>query len=182
MESGPETASSTIAARKLRSTWLSEGVAPLTQIDFVQEREQTQAWLTRIANESTGEVALLGLTSIVERLTLVTTEFGQLIDQNKPQRTVAYDKLRDAEVIGHDLMLRFVAAVAVRHNGAKPGDDAARASLLAPIVEQNEVVRSLYRKRAVTDVDPETGEVAAGDAAATTGEGAKGSEEVAGKK
>jgi hypothetical protein len=159
MEGGPDDALSTLAAGKLRRTLFSAGLAALTQLDFVQQREQTQAWLTRLANESKEEIEVLGLKRMFDRLAVVTAEFGQLIDQSKQQAPMTYDKLRDAEAVGHDLILRFVVGICAKHNGQEPGDEAARASLLAPILEQNELVRDLYRKRAITDVDPETGDV-----------------------
>ena len=159
MAGGPVGAPTTIAADKMRSTVFAGGLASLTQLDFVQEREQTQVWLTRLARESKEEIEVLGLKPIFDKLTAVTAEFGQLIDQNKPKATVTYEQLRDAEAQGHELMLRFVVAVCAMYDGEGPNDDADRARLLSPIVEQNEIVAEMYRKRAVTDVNPDTGDV-----------------------
>jgi len=159
MEGGPHDAPSTFAAARLRRTLFASGLAALTQIDFVQEREQTQAWLTRLFSEFHADVEVLGIRSMLDRLAAVVAEFGQLLDENKPQPTVTYEQIRKAEARGQTLMLQFVNGVCDKHDGEQPGGDAERARLLGPIVEQNEIVRELYRKRAITDVNPDTGEV-----------------------
>jgi len=159
MESGPAGAPTTLAATRLRGSLFAGGLVSLTQLDFVQQREQTQTWLTRLARESKEDIEVLGLKAIFDRLGVVTTEFGELIDQNKPEASVTYEQLRDGEAQGHELMLRYVVAACARYNSGSPEDNAARTRVLAPIMERNEVVGELYRKRAVTDVNPDTGEV-----------------------
>lgn len=156
---GPVGALTTIAAGKLKSTLFAGGLASLTQLDFVQQREQTQVWVTRLARESKEEIAVLGLKPIFDRLVAVIAEFGQIIDQNKPQATVTYEQIRQDEAIGHEMMLRYVVGVCGRYLSDSPEDCDGRARLLAPILEQNEIVGELYRKRAVTDVNPDTGDV-----------------------
>ena len=43
-------------------------------------------------------------------------------------------------------------------SAAQPGGELSWHYLLAPILEQNAVLSDLDRKRAITDIDPETGE------------------------
>lgn len=159
MEGGPAGVPTTLAANRMRRSLFAGGLVSLTQLDFVQQREQTQTWLIRLARESKEDIEVLGLKAIIDRLTAVTTEFGHLIDQNKPEASVTYEQLRDGEAQGQELMLRYVVAVCARYNGGSPDDNAARVRLLTPILERNQVVGEMYRKRAVTDVNPDTGEV-----------------------
>ena len=159
MEGGPAGAPTTLAAKRFRGSLFAGGLTSLIQLDFVQQREQTQTWLNRLARESREDIEVLGLKPMFDRLTAVTAEFGQLIDQNKPQASLTYAQLRDLEAQGHELMLRYVVAVCARHNSGSLEDNAARARLLAPILERNEVVGEMFRKRAIADVDPNTGEV-----------------------
>ena len=145
-EAGQPGAPSTVAANKINSSVFSDGLPPLIHIDFVQEREQTSAWLDRFHGDLAPEINAIGARHLVELLAAVVEEFGQLLDENKPDPELTYDQLRADDLVGHDMMLRFVAAVCAKHVGTAPGDLEARAALLRPIFDQNAVLTDLYRR------------------------------------
>jgi hypothetical protein len=148
------------AARRLVDGVFAAGVAALTQLDFVQQRESTTSWLARLTGDLSDDAVLIGLQPMRDRLVAVNQEFGKLLDAFEPASKVTFEELRKEDLLGQEMMLRVVAAIAGRYNGSKDGHDAKRASLLAPILEQNDAVGESYRrKRTITDVDPESGEV-----------------------
>jgi hypothetical protein len=53
---------------------------------------------------------------------------------------VTFKELRKEDLLGQEMMLRVVAAIAGRYNGSMDGQDATRAALLAPILQQNDAV------------------------------------------
>ena len=144
----------------LTSTLYAEGLAALTQKDFVQQRETTTVWLGRMNADLAEPIDLLGLRPMADRLRVVNEDLGKIIDEVKSRAKVSFDEVRTADAAGQLAMLQVVADILGRFKGREPGDDAMRAKLLGPILEQNEKVGELYRRRArVTDVDPESGEV-----------------------
>ena len=148
------------AATLLIANVFAEGLAPLTQQDFVQQRETTTVWLSRMDNDLREAIDVLGLRPMVDRLRVVNGDLGGIIDEIKARAKVSFDEVRTSDSAGQTAMLRVVAAVAGRFNGSEPGDDDMRAKLLGPILEQNEKVGELYRRKSrVTDVDPNSGEV-----------------------
>jgi hypothetical protein len=149
-----------VAARRLVDGVFAAGVAALTQLDFVQQRESTGSWLARLTGDLSDDAVLIGLQPMRDRLVAVNQEFGSLLDAFEPASKVSFEGLRKEDLLGQELMLRVVAAIAGRYTGSKDGDDAKRAALLAPILQQNDQVGESYRrKRTITDVDPDSGEV-----------------------
>lgn len=147
------------AGARLVATVFAEGLAPLTQKDFVQQRETTNVWLSRMDADLAEAVDTLGLRPMVERLGVVNKEMGRIIDEVKGRAKVSYDDVRSTDAAGQRAMLQLIAVICGRFSGREPGDDEKRAALLAPILAQNEKVAELYRRRSrVTDVDPESGE------------------------
>lgn len=148
------------AARRVVARVFAAGVAPLTQIDFVQQLASTKTWLALLNGELSDDVVLIGLQPMRDRLVEVNKEFGDILDAFEAGARVTYDAWRNEDLLGQERMLRVVAYVAGKYNGAKDGDDAMREKLLAPILQQNEAVADTYRKRrAITDVDPDDGQV-----------------------
>ncbi len=105
------------------------------------------------------DVVTLGLATVRDRLAAVNDGFGALLDAFEPEARVSFDRFRQEDLTGQEMMLRVVAVIAGRYTGATAGEDATRAKLLAPILHQNEAVaESFRRKRTVTDVNPNSGE------------------------
>jgi hypothetical protein len=147
-----------IAATRLLSSVFALGLAPLTQKDFVEQRETTNVWLKRFDSEFSQDLATLGVVPMISRLRTVNDSLGKLIDQSRAKSGVAWDTVQQSDTAGQQQLLQVVAAIVGRFSGRHPGDNDKRAALLEPILEQNEKVADMYRKRArVTDVDPETG-------------------------
>jgi len=155
---GPETDLGA-AARRVAEGAFTGGLPALTQLDFVQQRESTKVLLDRLNGPLAADVVTLGLATVRDRLAAVNNEFGALLDAFEPDARVSFDRFRQEDLTGQEMMLRVVAVIAGRYNGATAGDDATRAKLLAPILHQNEAVaESFRRKRTVTDVNPNSGE------------------------
>jgi hypothetical protein len=155
---GPETDQGA-AAQRVAEGAFTGGLPALTQLDFVQQRESTKVLLDRLNGALAADVVTLGLATVRDRLAVVNEEFGTILDAFEPEARVSFDRFRQEDLTGQEMMLRVVAVVAGRYNGAAAGDDAMRAKLLAPILHQNAAVaESFRRKRAVTDVNPNSGE------------------------
>ncbi len=147
------------AARRVAQRVFGAGVGPLTQVDFVQQRESTNTWLALLDGELADDVVLIGLAPMRDRLALVNKEFGQILDAFQPEVKVTYDAWRTEDRLGQEKLLRVVAVIAGKYCGARPGDDDMRTKLLAPILDQNDAVADTYRRRRpVTDIDPDNGE------------------------
>jgi hypothetical protein len=161
---GPDSPQGAAANRILNSVFAS-GISALIHLPFVEQRERTDAWLARLTGELAADVQAAGLEPIVARLAEVNTRFGQLLDQHKPQGGIAYEQLLQANADGELALLRIVAML----TGRTAKDDAERARLLEPILQQNEQIAHSHRRSAkVPDVDPNTGEVVEPAAGPTT--------------
>lgn len=83
--------------------------------------------------------------------------------------------VKTARATGQSLLLQAVAMILGLHPSDGAEDLAARAQLLGPILKQNEAIRDYLRARkAVQDVNPETGEVETSPAPAGGSGGAAG--------
>jgi hypothetical protein len=110
--------------------------------------------------EFVDDIVLIGVKPMVDRLRVVNSELGAIVDAVQPKVAVSFEDLRKSDVEGQRKLLQVVAAVVGRLKGTNPADDETRARLLTPILEQNDEVGAMYRKRnRVTDVDPSTGDV-----------------------
>jgi len=84
----------------------------------------------------------------------------QILDAVQPE-TKAYDAWGTEDALRQEKLLRVVVTTAGKYCGARPGDDETRTRLLAPVLQQNDAVAETYRRRRpVTDVHPDSGEVA----------------------
>ncbi|MFW5740463.1 MAG: hypothetical protein ACOC1F_08860 [Myxococcota bacterium] len=147
------------AGAMILATVYADGLAALTQKDYVQQREVTNVWLSRMNSDLAEFIDVLGVRPMIDRLAVVNDEMGAIIDEVKTRAPVTWDDIKAADAAGQLAMLQVVAEIIGRFSGRKPGDDEMRAKLLAPILEQNDKVGELYRRRSkVTDVDPESGE------------------------
>lgn len=155
---GPET-NQGAAARRVAEGAFTGGLPALTQLDFVQQRESTKVLLDRLNGPLAADIVTLGLAAVRDRLVAVNDEFGTILDAYEPEARMTFDRFRQEDLTGQEMMLRVVAVIAGRYNGATAGDDATRANLLAPILQQNAAVaESFRRKRSITDVNPNNGE------------------------
>jgi len=148
------------AARRIVQRVFGAGIAPLTKLDFVQQRESTNTWLALLNGELSDDAVLIGIGPMRDRLASVNKEFGEMLDAFQPETKISYDAWRTEDKLGQEKLLRVLAVIAGKYCGAKPGDDEMRTKLLAPILQQNDAVADTYRRRRpVTDVNPDSGEV-----------------------
>lgn len=135
------------------------GVAKVTSLPYVDELAAVDGIVEKLQGSLAPVAAELGLTRIADRLAQLAVEYRDALEADKPT-AIDFGDVRAARARGQDLMLQVVAMIAGTYPDSTPEDTAARAALLAPILEQNEAVRLYLRsRRAVEDVDPETGDV-----------------------
>ncbi len=150
---GPSTDQGAAAAR-IQDRVFSAGVPALIHLSFVEQRENTDAWLARLQGELAADVQKIGLTPIVERLAVVNTRFGEVLDAHQGEAELRFDKVKQADDQGQRELVVIVATIL----GREARNDAERARLLGPIYAQHDELAEKYRQRAkVTDVDPESG-------------------------
>jgi hypothetical protein len=157
------------AAVKLGQELYPQGAAAITTLPFVDELGQVQRILARVSHADwASTVQALGLSRHVARLAALEPQYSAAI--GAPGAKVTFAQVKDARAKGQSLMLQAVAMILGRHPSDSPADLAGRAALLGPIHAQNEAIRGYLRsRRAVEDVNPETGEV---EPAAPQGSGA----------
>lgn len=144
------------AAIRLMTTVFPSGVTAIIHLPFVEQRETTNAWLNRVHGEFANDVAAIGASAIVQRLTDVNTRFGELLDRRHEQVDLTYAQVREDDEKGSMAFYRIVAMLI----GREAENDRARERLLGPMLQQNgELAETFRRRRTVKDVDPTTGEV-----------------------
>ena len=162
------------AAAQLGKELFPRGVADITTRPFVEELEQVARILSVVGSAAWSQkIEALGLTRHVVRLTALEQKYRAAIDAPGAAK-VAFGEVKNARAKGQSLLLQAVAMILGLHPSDSEADLAARAQLLGPILKQNEAIRDYLRaRRAVQDVNPETGEVEGG-AGAGGGTGAGG--------
>ena len=142
--------------RNLRAFLFPSGVAAITRSTFVEQLQLVKGVLARSA-ERQPELAEVGALRLLTRLQDLSVRFeGALKEEADP---VTADQVRAATNKGNRLLRAVVVRVLAE---TLDEEDAAlmqrRATLLAPILEQNEQVGLSNRQsRRVTDVDPKSG-------------------------
>lgn len=136
-----------------------KGVAAITTLPYVDELGELDRILRRLQDQaSTKTVNDLGLTRHVARLVTLEKQYRNAIEG--PGDKVAFSAVKDARSTGQSLMLQAVALILGKHPSDDAADRAARTTLLGPVLKQNEAIREYLRtRRAVEDIDPDTGEV-----------------------
>ncbi len=150
------------------------GVQAVTALPYVEELAVVDSIVKMLqGKELAPVVAELGLGRLAKRLASLAVEYRAAIEAPAPA-VLAFGDVRAARGKGHDMLLETVAIILGKYHGSSADDVAARDELLGPIMEQNGAIgASLKARRAVVDVDPETGAQdptgAAGAAAGETG-------------
>jgi hypothetical protein len=138
------------------------GVQAITGMTFVEELAAVDGIVHKLEGELAPVVEELGLRRQAKRLADLAKEYRKA--QEAPRAAgLEFGTVRAARAQGQENLLQAVAMILGKHYKNTPDEIAARANLLGPIVAQNEAIRLYLRsRRAVEDVDPETGEVAPG--------------------
>ena len=134
------------------------GLQKVTRLPYVEELEAVDGIMVQLKGQELAPVVTeLGLERLRDRLAGLAVQYRTALEKSDPE-TLVFGKVRAARAEGQDLLLEAVAIILGKHHGKSAADMAARAELLAPILEQNEAIGALIRsRRSVTDVHPDTG-------------------------
>lgn len=145
---------------KLQAAIFPKGVLEIIQSTYVEELEAVDGILATLkSKEMAAIVAELGLGRLVKRLGKLAVEYRALQVAPSPE-TVPFGDVRAARARGQENLLQAVAMILGKYPSSSAEDLKARTALLAPILKQNEAIRLYLRsRRAIQDVNPETGEI-----------------------
>jgi hypothetical protein len=133
-------------------------VYAVTSLPFVEELAAVDDILKLLHGELAPAVKEFGLGRLVKRLADLARQYRDSLEA-APRSLISWDRVRAARSEGHGLMLEAVAIVLGKHHKRTAEGTADRLALLAPILQQNEAIGQYLRaRRAVTDVNPETGD------------------------
>ena len=147
------------AAERLLRALFPDGVAAVTSLPFAEEHGQVNVILDRAqASDLAADVeALPELPSLLARLRERNDEYGAVLRQQQdgPSR----DELRAVYRQCQDRLAETMALIIGLYALRSPDNIEERDHLLEPIVQQNQALRAIRRRRRVPiDVDPSTGE------------------------
>ena len=135
------------------------GVAAVTSMTYADELNAVEAIIARLRGDLAPLVADLSLGRHADRLAELSVEYRAALAGPRPE-PLDFGQVRAARARGQEMLLTAIALVLGRYPGNAPSDLEGRAALLAPILEQDEIVRQYFRaRRMVEDVDAETGEI-----------------------
>jgi len=110
-----------------------------------------------LKGELASEVKEFGLGRLAKRLAELAAEYREALNAPPPS-LVAWGQVRAARAEGQGRLLEAVAIIVGKHHKRTPEGAAERAVLLDPILKQNEAIGQYLRaRRAVADVNPDTG-------------------------
>lgn len=135
-----------------------DGVKPITSLAYADEVVAVEDIVSALEGELRPMVEELGLTRLAKRLAELVVEYRAAVETDS--EVMSYDEVREAQARGQNNLCRAVAMIASKYWNDSDEHREARNRLLAHILEQNEAIRSYLRaRRAVQDVDPDTGQV-----------------------
>lgn len=136
------------------------GLAGVVNLEVIEELPAVELILERLKGDLKPTADALGIGRLVDRLEALVGQYRTVIESPAPD-ALAFGDIRTARAAGQDLLLQVVAvALGEYHDSENPEHVAAREALLAPVLEQNAIIRQyVSARRAVQDVDPDTGEV-----------------------
>src|SRR5690606_28997816 len=144
--------------REVLQKLFPRGVAAITSQAFEDQDASVEALLEELEGPLAKHVQALGLTPLVKQLGEVRRAFHDALQSDDTDR-ITYDEVVGAENVAQETLSQLVVLIAAKYRKSDVASTQRRGQLLAPIIEQNErIVEARRRRRAVTDVDPETGE------------------------
>ena len=146
------------ASTRLLDEAFKNGVAAITKIPIAEEILAVDLLLERLKGSLSEEVSLLKLTALVERVEEIRGQIGVALGKlDKTQLT--FDKVKHARDRCVERYFHLVALILAKHPGDTAEDLSIQRDLMAPILEQNEAMKRLYRARNSSgDINPESGE------------------------
>jgi len=152
------------------------GLAAVTSLPNIDELAAVDDIVSLCKGELAGAVKDFSLGRLVKRLSDLAGQYRDALE-TPPPSLLDWGKVRAARSEGQGLLLEAVAIILGKHHKRSAEGTAARLALLGPILQQNEAIGSYLRaRRAVHDVNPETGQDDPGapGAAGAAGGGAAG--------
>jgi hypothetical protein len=140
---------------------LPVGVYAVTSLPYVEQLNALEILVDKLQGPLLTQVMELGIVRQSLRLAELLPLYRDVIHGAADGNTgLDFATVRAARQRGQRYLYEIIAMILGRYYRADdPEHQAARAELLGPMVEQNEAVRSYLRaRRAVRDVDPDTGE------------------------
>jgi len=133
-------------------------VYAVTSLPYVDELAAVDDIVKLLRGELAPVVKDFGLGRLVERLGDLAQQYRDALEVSPPS-LITWDRVRAARSEGQGLLLETVAILIGKHHKRTPEGTAERLALLAPILHQNEAIGQYLRaRRAVADIDPDTGE------------------------
>jgi hypothetical protein len=154
--------------RRLLDALFPAGLDAVTNAAYADELGEVERLLTLSENaEQQAEVtAVPGLAEMLEVLKSRAAELEAAVER-EPTTAPTYAEARDAVARADRRMSELAMAILVHHRGDADASSARRATLLEPLLVQQESKRQRFRRRLpVEDVDPSTGELSAKEASA----------------
>jgi hypothetical protein len=149
-----------VTAQSLILELFPEGAAAVTRLVFEEELSACENILERAQGDLASDIAEVDATLLVNKLSKHVAAFGAELRQLPKTEGPSWDTVCTRRTEAQSHLLRFVAKVWADDDLT----DAQRATLLAPILRQNDAISAHYsRRRSIPDVDPDTGDEVSDD-------------------
>ncbi|WP_437731917.1 hypothetical protein [Sorangium sp. So ce1335] len=133
-------------------------VQAITSLPHIDELAAVDDIVALLKGELAPAAKELGLGRLVSRLADLAVQYREALEAPPPS-LIDWGRVRAARAEGQGLLLETVAIILGKHHARTPEGTAARLALLAPILQQNAAIGQYLRaRRAIADVNPETGE------------------------
>ncbi|WP_437568490.1 hypothetical protein [Sorangium sp. So ce542] len=133
-------------------------VQAITSLPYVDELAAVDDIVALLKGELAPAVREFGLGRLVTRLADLAVQYRDALEAPPPS-LIDWGRVRAARAEGQGLLLEAIAIILGKHHERTREGTAARLALLAPILQQNEAIGQYLRsRRAIADVNPETGE------------------------
>lgn len=136
-----------VAAEHLLASVFVGGVAPITQLPFVDQHAAVDQLLKVLREDpdAVAAVALLTLQRWVDRIEALNAEYGEHVTQESPIRG---QDIRDADRAGWVAFCEVMVQVLGAVPGSEEADEVLRGRLLGPVISQRDELRKLRARRA----------------------------------
>ena len=135
------------------------GVQEVTKMGYVDELSVVDAIVSKLKGQLAPQVVELGLGRLAARLAKLAITYRAALEAPEDDG-LSFGTVRAMRAQGQEYLLQAVVLILGRYYRNTKADVAARQALLGPILTQNEAIRLYLRvRRAVEDVNPETGQV-----------------------
>ncbi|AUX46696.1 hypothetical protein SOCE26_082050 [Sorangium cellulosum] len=133
-------------------------VQAITSLPYIDELAAVDDIVALLKGELAPAAKEFGLGRLVTRLADLAVQYREALEAPPPS-LIDWGRVRAARAEGQGLLLEAVAIILGKHHARTREGTAARLALLAPILQQNEAIGHYLRsRRAIADVNPETGE------------------------